>query len=107
MFQVAVEDEDIEVGAGEGDAGGEWDGPPVNEVNPMGVHEIGEAGRAADAGDTNDFLVRNAEFLDHIEEGGEDGKVSAGRAPCGVVGLQLLLGELFGGRSGIGHGKKC
>jgi hypothetical protein len=94
---ITAEDEDVEVGAGKGDAGGEWQSAAVDEVDAVGVDEVGEARGAADAGDTDDFFVRKAKLLDDVEKGGEDGEVTAGRAPSRVIGFELLFGERFGG----------
>ncbi len=100
---IATEDEDVEIGTGKRDAGGEWQGAAVDEVDAVGVDEIGETRGAADAGDADDFLVGQAELLDDVEEGGEDGEVTAGRAPGRVVGFELFFCERFGG---CAHGLK-
>lgn len=80
----------------------------MDEVNAVGVHEIGEARGAANAGYDADLLMRNAEFLDDIEKGSENSEVATSGAPSRVIGFELLLGELFCGSSGgdVGHGMK-
>ena len=97
---VATEYEDMKDGPGEREAGGQWQRAAVDEVDAEGVDEVREAGRAADARDADDLLVGDLELLDDVEEGGQDGEVSAGRTPGRVVGLELLLGEFLGGGLG-------
>ena len=40
---VAAEQEDVQIGPGEADAGGERDGAAVNEMRAVAVDEIGKA----------------------------------------------------------------
>ena len=63
---VAAEDEDVEVGPGKADAGGERQGAAVDEVEAVAVDEVGEARRAADAGDGDDLLVRDLKLLENV-----------------------------------------
>ena len=69
----------------------------MNEVNSVSVHKIGKAGGTSNSSDTDDFFVRNSEFLDDIKEGGKYRKVAAGGTPGRVICFELLLCELFGG----------
>jgi hypothetical protein len=77
----------------------------MNEVNSMGVHEIGNPTGAADPSNTDEIGLSEFKFLNDVEEGGENGKVSAGGTPGRVVSLELLLGEFLGGlrRFVVGH----
>src|SRR2546425_974085 len=40
---IAAEEKDVEVGTGQADAGGKWDGAAVNVVRAVAVDEIGKA----------------------------------------------------------------
>ena len=101
-----TEDEDVEVGAGKGNAGGKRHSAAVDEMDAVGVDEVGEARGAADAGDADDLFVGDPQFLDDVEEGGEDGEVTTARTPRGVVRFEHLLGESFGGGGWFRHDGK-
>src|SRR5205814_10275258 len=45
---VAAEQKDVDIGPGQTDAAGEWDGATVNEVGTVAVDEIGKARRTTD-----------------------------------------------------------
>ena len=79
----------------------------MDEVDPVGIHEIGKAGRTTNSGNTDDFLVGNAEFLNHVEKGSQNSEIAAGWTPGGMIGLELFFGELFGGsgRGQVRHNK--
>ncbi len=53
---VTGDDPDVEVGTGHGQPGGHGRGPAVDGVEPVGVHVIGKAGRAADPGEEDGVL---------------------------------------------------
>lgn len=99
---VTAKDEDMQIGAGKREAGGEREGSSVDEVNPVGVHEIRETRGTTDPCDADHFLVIEAELLHDIEERSEHREVSTRRAPSGVIGLEFLLGQFFR-FSGGGH----
>ena len=102
---ITAEDEDVLVGAAQGDSGCKGQGPSVNEVYPVRIDEVGEPAGASDTGHADEIGLGQAEFLDDVEERSEDGEVSAGRAPGRMVGLELLLGEFLLRLGGlcIGH----
>ena len=82
---VAGDDPDVEVGPGHGQAGGQGRGPAVDGVDAVGVHVVGEAGGAADAGDEDHVLPRDAELGHEHLDGGEDGVVAAAGAPADLL----------------------
>ena len=67
----------------------------MDEVDAVGVDEIREARRAADAGDGADLLVREVELLQRLVERGQHGEITAARAPGRVVCGERFLGELL------------
>ncbi len=99
---IAAEEEDVQVRPREADAGGQRDRAPVDEVAAVGIDEIGEAGGAADAGESDDVLVRELAALEHLVERGEHGEIAAAGAPGRVVGGEVFLGQLFAGGGGGG-----
>ena len=102
---VAAEDEDLEVGAAQADAGGKWHGTTMDEVSAMGVDEVGEPGRAADTGHRDDIFVRVIELFEGAVKGREHREVTATRAPRGMIGGEGFFGEFGGFRSesSFGH----
>jgi hypothetical protein len=67
----------------------------VDRVHSVGLHVVGEAGRAADARDEDDLLARNPELRHEALHRGEDRVVAAARAPADLlVGLELLRSQL-------------
>ena len=93
---VAGDDPDVQVGPGQLQAGGEGRRPAVDGVEAVGVHVVGEAAGAADAGDEHDLLARHAEAGQRLLHLGEDGVVAAARAPADF----LVAGEVLGGQRG-------
>ena len=66
----------------------------VDRVHPVRLHVVREARGAADAGDEDDALARDAELGHELLDGGEDRVVAAARAPADfLVGLQVLRGQ--------------
>ena len=100
---VAAEQEDVQIGPGEADAGGQRDGAAVDEVGAVAVDEIGKARGAADAGEGDDLLVIDLAFLENLVIGGEDGEVAAAGTPGGVIGGDGFLGEFLAGASMSGY----
>src|SRR5688572_2170010 len=101
---VTAEDKHVEIVSAQTDAGGKRECASVNEVAAMGVDEIGEARRAADAGKRDDFLVRIVELFQHAVERRKDGEVAATGAPRWVVGGQHFLRERRARRGKRGGG---
>lgn len=92
---VARDDPDGQVAAGGGEAGGDGRGAAVDRVHPVGVHVVREAGGAADAGDEDDVLLRQAQFGHEALDGGEHRVVTAAGAPADLlVRLEVLHGLL-------------
>src|SRR4051812_43495242 len=78
-------------------------GAPVDGVHPVGVHVVGEAPGAADAGDEDDLLGRDAELGHEALDGSEHRVVAAARAPARLlVGLEVGLGQRQRGCGGHG-----
>src|SRR5262249_57870755 len=66
----------------------------VDGMEAVGVDVVGEAARAADAGDEDEVLARHAELGQELLHLGEDGIVAAARAPAHVlVGDEILAAE--------------
>ena len=65
---ITTENKHMEVWAGQGDAACQWEGASVKEVNPVGIDEVWDTRRAPDTGDTNNFFMWDAKFLDDIEK---------------------------------------
>ena len=85
-------DPNVEFGARDFQASGDGGRAAVNRVKAEGVHVIGEAAGAADAGDEDEFFARDAEFGEHGLHGGEDGVVAAAWAPANfLVGLKIFF----------------
>jgi hypothetical protein len=100
---VAADDPHREVIARGGQAGGDGRGAAVDGVHPVGVHVIREAPGAADAGDEDDLLGRDAELGHEALDGGEHRVVAAAGAPARLlVGLEVRLGQRQRGCGGHG-----
>src|SRR5207245_240449 len=63
--------EGLEVGAGQLEARGDGGRRPVDRVEPVGVHVVREAARAADPGDEHDVLPGNLEIRHALLHRGE------------------------------------
>ena len=104
---VAAEQKDVEVGASEADAAGQRDGSAMDEMGAVAIDEIGEARRAADAGEGDDFLVLELAFLDDLVIAGQNRKIPAARTPRRVIGGDRFLGQFlsrwFGGQCVSAH----
>ncbi len=94
---VAAEQKDVQIGPGQADATGERDGTSMDEVGAVAVDEIGKARRAADAGEGDDFLVRNLAFLEDFVIAGENREIAAARTPRWVIGGDGFLGQFLAG----------
>src|SRR5271155_1140525 len=82
----------VEIGADQFHAGGDGGRAAVDGVETEGVHVIREAAGAADAGDEDEFLARDAEFSEDGLNGGEDGVIAAAGAPADfLVGLEIFF----------------
>src|SRR5581483_2804313 len=69
-------------------------GAAVDRVHAVRLHVVGEARSAADPGDEDDLLAREAELGHESLDGREDGVVAAARAPTDfLVGLEVLRRE--------------
>ena len=91
---VAGGDPDFEFGMGELDARGHGRRAAVNGVEAKGVHVIGEAAGAADAGNDDEFFARDAQLGENGLHRGQDGVVAAAGAPANfLVGLKIFLGQ--------------
>ena len=75
----------------------------MDGVHPVGVHVVGEAARASDAGDEHGVLRRDTEVGHELLDGLEDAVVAAAGAPADllVAGPVLLSGE---GDGVLAHG---
>jgi hypothetical protein len=92
---VTGDDEDLELGPRQLETGGDRGSPAVDGVEPVRVHVVREAARAADPGDEHDVLPRDAEVGHHLLHRAQDRVVPAAGAPAHVlVGFELLLGVL-------------
>src|SRR5439155_16017464 len=99
---VAGDDPDVQIGAGEPNAGGKRRRPAVNAVETIGVHVVGEPARTADAGYEHELLARNAGPLHDFFHLREDRVIAATRAPANL----LIAGQVFrrqGGQTGGWH----
>ena len=94
---------DIEVGAGDAEAGGDGRGAAVDGVEAVGVHVDGETRRAADAGDDDLFVFRATEVGHGFLDGGEDGVIAAAGAPLHIFGRGEVFLGVFDG-SNLVHG---
>ncbi len=101
---VAGEDDDVELGVGKLDAGGEGDGAAVGGVDGVEVQIPGGAGGAADAGDDHEVVAVEIIFriVDELLDGdghiAHDGAVAAAGAPDlrQVVDAHILMDQITG-----------
>src|SRR5438045_4509935 len=64
-------------------------------MHAVRLHVVREACGAADPGDEDDLLARQAELRHEALQSGQDGVVAAAGAPADLlVGLEVLRGEL-------------
>ncbi len=85
---------DAELGPGGLEAGGDGRRAAVDAVEAVGVHVVGQAAGAADAGDEDDVLARDAEVGHDALGLGEDRVVAAAGAPAHfLVGDEVLAGQ--------------
>src|SRR5205814_695406 len=89
---VAAEQKDVEIGPGQTDAAGEWDGATVNEVGTVAVDEIGKARRTTDPGEGDDLFVIEILFLEHFVKGSERSEDAAARTPRRMISGDGFLG---------------
>src|SRR5207237_8013445 len=75
--------------------GGDRRRATVDRVEPVRVHVVRKAARAADAGDEDDVFLGDAEIGHRLLHRAQDRVVAASRAPAHVlIGLEVLLGVL-------------
>ncbi len=92
-------DPDFEIGADGFDARGDRGRTAVNGMEAEGVHVIGEAAGAANAGHDHEIFALDAELGEHGLYGGENGIVAAAGTPADfLVGLEVFFGERRYGR---------
>src|SRR6058998_3294846 len=85
-------DEHLEIRARQPQPGGDSRRAAVDRMEPVGVHVVREAARAADPRDEDDVLLRDAEVGHRLLHRGEDRVVSAPGAPPDVlIGLEVFL----------------
>ena len=65
----------------------------MNVVSAMRVDEIGEARRAADPGEGDDFFLRIVQLFENFIKRSEDGEITASGAPRRMVRGENFLGE--------------
>ena len=91
---VTGDDPDLNLGARGLEAGGDCGRAAVDAVEAVGVHVVGEAAAAADAGDEYNVLFGYIEVGHELLGLGEDGVVAAAGAPADfLVGDEVLAGE--------------
>ena len=100
---VAGDDPDVEIGAAGGQPGGDGRGAPVDRVHPVGVHVVRETGGTADAGEEDRVLPAHAERGHQHLHGGQDGVVTAPRAPAHL----LVAAPVLAGGHRYGRGLCC
>ncbi len=82
---VAGDDPHRQLGPRRLEPGGDRRRAAVDGVEAVGVHVVREAARAADAGDEDEVLARDAELGQHLLHLREDRVVAAARAPADVL----------------------
>ncbi len=88
---VAGGDPDVEFGVGELHAGSHRRRAPVDGVEPVGRQIVGEARRAADAGDEDRLRRIGADIGEHLLRRLQDGVIAAAGAPADL----LIGGEVL------------
>ncbi len=69
-------------------------GAPVDGVEAEGVHVVRQSAGAADPGDEDDFLLRDAKVWHGLLRLGQNRVVAAAWAPAHIlIGLEVLLGQ--------------
>src|ERR1044072_4266694 len=92
---VARHDPHAQLRVGSLDAGADGRGAPVNRVEAVDVHVVGEARGAANPRDKDNLLARDAEVGHHLLDAVEDGVVATARTPTHLlVGGEVGFGEL-------------
>ena len=98
---VAAKHKHVQVGPRKRDAAGEGQRAAMDIVRAVGLHEIREAARTADAGDGGELLLPQLALLDHLEVKRQHGEIAAAGTPGRMVGGDFLLGQrlaVSGGR---------
>ena len=94
-----------QIGAAHRKAGGNSWGAAVNGVETVGVHVEREARGAANTRNKDDVLFAKTQLGHEPLNGGEDGVVTAPRAPAHLlIGLEILGREL---NIRLGHQGEC
>src|SRR5207247_3745886 len=97
---VAGDDPDLEVWPRGLEPGGDRGGTPVDAMETVGVHVIRQPAAAADAGDEDDLLARDAEIRHQLLRLREDRVVAAARAPADLLVRDKIFARQ---RNGLGH----
>ena len=93
---IAGDHPDTELRPGQLEACGDSRCPAVDAVYAVGVHVIGEAAGAADAGDENQVLTRNPDLRQHLLHLRQNGVVATTWTPAHIlVGDEILSGQLL------------
>ena len=109
---VAGDDPDGQVGAADGQSGGDGGCAAVDRMQSVGVQVVRESTGAADPGDEDDVLATQSQTRQEPLDGGEYRVVAAPWAPADfLVALELLRRQRFvglgdqveGGQIGGGH----
>jgi len=101
---VATENEHVQIRPAQRNTAGEGQGASMNEVNTIGLDEIGETAGTADARDGGDLLVREVALFEQFVIESEDGKIAATGTPGRMVRGEFFLRDfarLFRRRSGL------
>ena len=96
------------VGVGQLEARRDRGRAAVDRVEPVRVHVVREAARAADAGDEHRVLRGRPEARQGALHGREDRVVAAARAPANLlIGSEVLAGVFLLGRVGTHIALRC
>ncbi len=88
---IAAKHEHVQIVTAQADSRSERQRAAVDEVAAVRIDEIRKARRTADAGQSNDILLGQAELFDGLVVGGQDGEVAATRTPSRMVRRQAFF----------------
>ncbi len=88
---VAAEQEHVQIGPGETNAGRKWDGAAVNVMRAVAVDEIWKTRRTTDSGEGDDLFVLEIAFLEDLVKRSEHGEIAATGTPRRVIGRDRFL----------------
>ena len=100
---VAGDDPHVEIGIGELGACGDRGRSAVDRVEAIARHVIGKTARAADAGDENRLLPRDAEIRHRALHGFQDRIIAAAGAPADLLVARPILGGSGRDRGDVVH----